>query len=70
MKKFLPFVYSVVIGGSIGFLIATLIISALEMPDVLISYSTGECVKVMNYVETDRFSCENMPTKFNHVWVK
>ena len=43
--------------------------SALAMPDVYISYSTGDCVKVVNYTD-ERFSCENYPTKFNHVWAE
>ena len=43
--------------------------SALSMPDVHISYSTGECVKVVNYTD-DNFTCENYPAKFNHVWTQ
>ena len=39
-------------------------------PDVHISHSTNECVKVINYTEEQLFSCENMPTKYNKVWVK
>lgn len=42
----------------------------MSIPDVWFSYSTDECVKVINYVETDNYSCENLPTKFNHVWVE
>ena len=51
-------------------LISYLFLSAMAMPDVWVSYSTDECVKVINYNEGDNFSCENMPSKFNHVWVK
>ena len=43
--------------------------NALAMPDVYFSYSTGDCVKVVNYTD-EQFSCENYPTKFNHVWVE
>ena len=43
--------------------------SALAMPDVHFSYATGECVKVVNYTD-ENFSCENYPSKFNHVWVQ
>ena len=46
------------------------ILDAASMPDVWMSYSTDECVKVINYVEGENYSCENMPSKFNHVWVK
>jgi len=51
-----------------GFTYAML--SAAELPDVWFSHSTGECVKVLNYVETDQYSCENLPEKFYHVWVE
>jgi len=44
--------------------------SALSIPDVMVSYSTDQCVKVINYVEGDKYSCENLPTKFNHIWVE
>jgi len=40
-----------------------------DIPDVHVSHSTNECVKVINYTE-ELFSCENMPTKYNKVWVK
>ena len=43
--------------------------SALSMPDVYISYSTGECVKVVNYTD-EQFDCSNYPSKFNHVWAQ
>ena len=43
---------------------------AFSIPDVQFSYSTNECVKVLNYVDGENYSCENMPTKFNHVWVQ
>lgn len=41
----------------------------LSMPDVHFSYATDECVRVINYADS-QFSCENLPTKFNHVWVQ
>ena len=55
----LPFV------GLLGYAIA----SASAMPDVYVSYSTGECVKVVNYADTN-YTCENYPSKFNHVWAQ
>ena len=42
----------------------------LDIPDVLISHSTNECVAVINYTDEDTYSCVNMPTKYNKVWVK
>jgi hypothetical protein len=44
--------------------------TALDRPDVHISNSTGECVRVLNYVEGDSYSCDNLPSKYNKVWVK
>ena len=46
------------------------VVYAMTLPDVWFSYSTGECVNVLNYKETDTYSCENLPEKFNHVWVQ
>ncbi len=47
---------------------------ASTVPDVLFSHSTGECVGVQNYLailfENPIYSCENLPTKYNHIWVK
>ena len=42
---------------------------ALALPDVHFSYSTNECVKVVNYTD-EQFTCDNYPSKFNHVWVE
>ena len=42
---------------------------ALTIPDVHVSYSTNDCVEVVNWSDTN-YSCENMPNKYNHVWVK
>jgi hypothetical protein len=43
---------------------------ALMIPDVHFSYSNDVCVEVINYNPEDNYSCENLPNKFNHVWVK
>jgi len=40
------------------------------LPDVEMSYETGYCTKVINYAQGDAYNCENMPSKFNHIWVK
>ena len=41
---------------------------AMALPDVHFSYETGNCVKVVNYNQDDNYSCENLPTRFYHVW--
>ena len=47
---------------------------ALSLPDVHVSYASGECVGVENFqgafFNTETYSCENLPSKYNHVWVK
>ena len=59
---------------AVGALVAAgvflLIDSALSIPDVHFSYSTDACVTDLNYAEGDNYSCENLPSKFNHVWIK
>ena len=56
-------------GPSIKESMAGGIVNPFTIPDVHFSYSTDECVKVINYTD-EIFSCENLPTKFNHVWVQ
>jgi hypothetical protein len=65
MKLFQGFGFAILASGFVY-----LWLEALSMPDVWFSYSTDECVKVINYDKDDQFSCENLPTKFNHVWIK
>ena len=43
--------------------------SAMSVPDMHVSHTTGECVRVINYADTN-YSCENQPQKYNHIWVK
>jgi len=47
---------------------------ALSLPDVHVSYATNECVSVINYdtlfFSAGDHSCENLPSKYNHVWVQ
>jgi hypothetical protein len=45
-------------------------LNLVNMPDVHISNTTGECVKVINYDERFDYTCENYPSKYNHVWVQ
>lgn len=42
--------------------------SALEVPDVHISYSTGECVKIIDE-QGERECPEELPAKYHRVWV-
>lgn len=56
----------IVIGG----IALAMIFNITGMPDVHISHSTGECVKVVNYDERFNYTCENYPEKYNHIWVE
>ena len=40
------------------------------MPDVYVSHSCGECLKVVNYDERFEYTCENYPSKYNHIWIQ
>lgn len=40
------------------------------LPDVHFSYATNQCVEVVNYSSNDNYTCDNLPPKFYHVWVK
>ena len=57
------------IGISILMISSAVAYVALTIPDVHVSYSTNDCVEVVNWSDT-KYSCENMPKKYNHVWVK
>ena len=67
MKNFLLQVFAIV---SVLVLLMFALRNALDIPDVMISNATGECVKVINYKEGDKYSCTDMPSKYNVVWVK
>lgn len=67
MKNFL---LSLSLVLSFSALMAYAVTSVFTLPDVYVSYSTGYCVNVVNYAEGDDYTCENMPKKFNHVWVQ
>ena len=62
------------IGGALAFAIGAVlclaVIKASELPDVWFSYKTQDCVQVVNYVEGQNYSCENLPPKYYHVWVE
>lgn len=64
---------NLVLGLMIGCLIFFLtyaFLSSAGLPDVWFSYSSGDCVKVLNYVEGDNYSCENLPPRYYHVWTE
>lgn len=48
---------------SIAFFMAT------STPDVVFSYSTKQCVKVIN-ADGSAGDCKHLPEKYNHIWGK
>lgn len=43
---------------------------ALSVPVVEFSYSTGECIKVIGADGAERLCSEQMPEKYDSVWIK
>ena len=70
MKDIIKTVGSIVIVSSIFALGIFSFSSIAAIPDVRVSHSTNECVTVINYEEDDQYSCTDMPSKYNMVWVK
>ena len=65
---------NLLIGAAFGAAVFAFADYATSIPSVKMSYATNACVEVQNYPSTlfgtTNYSCENMPTKFNHVWVQ
>lgn len=43
---------------------------ATSLPDVHFSYSSQSCVEVINYKENQNYTCENLPQRYNHIWIE
>ena len=41
-----------------------------SQPDVWFSYTSGDCVKVINYKKQDNYTCQQLPKNFYHIWVE
>lgn len=61
------FILSVVAVLGIPGVLVWAFIVATDTPDVIFSYSSKECVKVI-YPDGTEGSCDKLPVKFNHVW--
>ena len=70
LKKIFDYTLSILIVCGLIIGLAWAMTSVAQMPDVYVSNSTGECVKVINYDERFDYTCENLPEKYNRVWVK
>ena len=71
MAKALGYLVGVVVFLGVAFLMMDY---AFSIPTVYESYSTGECEHVDSYpgvvFNQEDYSCENMPSKFYHQYVK
>lgn len=47
--------------------IVWMFIVATDMPDVIYSYSSKQCVKVV-YPDGKEGDCSKLPKKFHHIW--
>jgi hypothetical protein len=56
--------------GGLIHMALTVLTPILNIPDVLESATTNECVHVINYDSRDSYTCENLPEKYNHIWVR
>ena len=63
-------VKGITIGTIAGVALGTAISFATDIPEVQTSHSSGECVKVINFTESDTFPGEDLPSRYSHVWVK
>lgn len=70
MKTLIEFIAMVVFLSATIYCFAWVISVNARMPDVHVSNTTGECVKVINYDQRFDYTCENYPQKYNHVWVQ
>ena len=68
-KKTLDYIISYILVGGLFTLLVYMLVFTSYIPDVHVSHSTGECVKVINYGDQD-WSCDNLPSKYTHIWVQ
>lgn len=56
-------------------LAARSVVEALDLPEVRVSYGTGQCVEVVDHralhhgVESE-WSCDRLPPRYERVWVQ
>ena len=67
MNRLINFVLSTVAVLGFPAVIVWMFIQATDTPDVIFSYSSKQCVKVI-YPDGTEGTCDKLPKKFNHVW--
>jgi len=61
------FTTALVVAGFVA--VGAVALNAMMIPDVYVSYSSNECVKVVNHTDTV-YGCDSLPKKYNHIWVE
>lgn len=67
MNTLINFVLSAVAVLGFPAVIVWAFIQATDTPDVIFSYSSKQCVKVI-YPDGTEGTCDKLPPKFNHIW--
>lgn len=75
MRGFASFVGSFAFAACLAFGAYSAVIFWADMPQVHYSYSTGECVKVVDFAadsegRASEYSCDALPKRFDRVWVE
>ncbi len=68
-RKVVDYTISYLLVGGLFILLIYMMMFMTAIPDVHISHSTGECVKVINYAGSE-WTCDNLPSKYTHIWVQ
>ncbi len=68
--------YAIIVVGLllVGLLFVRQVAEVLDRPQVWVSHSTGECVEVKDFKaehegRESEWSCDNLPQRYEHVWV-
>lgn len=67
IDRVIDFVLGAVAALGIPAVLIWAFIVATDTPDVVFSYSSKQCVKVI-YPDGTNGSCNNLPSKFNFIW--
>tara|TARA_B100001057_G_C22117824_1_gene669598 strand:+ start:189 stop:401 length:213 start_codon:yes stop_codon:yes gene_type:complete len=70
MTKVYDFLITFFLAIAVLLVVGMIINASLNLPDVHVSHLSGECVKVINYSDNDNYTCDNLPSKYQQVWVK
>lgn len=70
LKKQWPLLLSYALCGALFTGAAMAANDAMKKPDVHVSYSTGECVKVVHYDSPRVWTCDKLPPVYFAIWME